>query len=103
MSTVKPRILLIKRFVETVYVKYDSEVASLKKIPKLYYDVIDPLSVNRQGSDMGRQYCTGIYYTNFDDLIIIEKSIIELQKKFNKSITIEVKPLKNYYKAEEFH
>lgn len=88
---------------ETVKVTYDSDQVSLRFILNLYYDVIDPTSVNRQGNDTGSQYRTGIYYTDKDDLPLIMESINELQKKYDKPVAIEVLPLKNYYRAEEYH
>ena len=88
---------------ETVSVFYDPTLVSLEAILDLYYDVIDPTSVNRQGGDIGSQYRTGIYYVDRVDLPIIKKSITELQKKYSNPIAIEILPLNNYYLAEEYH
>ncbi len=88
---------------ETVRVKYNPSEISLTFILSLYYDVINPTSVNRQGGDSGTQYRTGIYFTQDEDQEVIRKSIQELQKKFDKPIAIEVLPLNNYYLAEEYH
>lgn len=88
---------------ETVRVKFDPKDISLEKILTLYYDVINPTTVNRQGNDIGAQYRTGIYYTDHEDRERIEQSILELQKEYDKPIAIEVKPLENYYLAEEYH
>lgn len=88
---------------ETVKVIYDFNVISLSNILTLYYDVINPTSLNRQGGDTGSQYRTGIYYVDRDDLDIIEPSIKELGTHYEKPIAIEVMELKNYYPAEEYH
>lgn len=88
---------------ETVRVYYDPKQIRLEFILKLYYDVIDPTSVNRQGGDCGTQYRTGIYYVDELDLPIIQESIAELQKHYERPIAIEVMPLRNYYLAEEYH
>ncbi len=88
---------------ETVRVFYNPKHIRLEFILSLYYDVIDPTSVNRQGEDRGSQYRTGIYYIDESDLSIIEKSIAKLQTKYEKPIAIEVLPLKNYCLAEEYH
>jgi methionine-S-sulfoxide reductase len=88
---------------ETVRVFYNPQLVRTEFILNLYYDVIDPTSVNRQGGDIGAQYRTGIYYVDDQDLTIIQKSIQELQTKYDKPIAIEVIPLKNYYLAEEYH
>lgn len=88
---------------ETVKVIYDNTIIGLEYILTLYYDVINPISVNKQGGDKGTQYRTGIYYVQEEDIPIIEDSIKELQTKYNEPIAIERLPLKNYYKAEEYH
>ncbi len=88
---------------ETVKVEYDDAVIGLPFVLKLYYDVINPVSVNRQGGDSGVQYRTGIYFVDVDDEEVIKESIQELQKNYQEKIAIEVKPLVNYYRAEEYH
>lgn len=88
---------------ETVRVVYDPARIDLPFVLNLYYDVINPTSVNKQGADEGSQYRTGIYYVAEEDLPVIKESIQELQKKYEKPIAIEVLPLKNYYLAEEYH
>ena len=88
---------------ETVRVLYDPVRIRLEFILKLYYDVINPISVNRQGEDSGTQYRTGIYYADVADIPMIRKSLEELQAKYDTPIAIEVLPLRNYYLAEEYH
>ncbi|MGE4282729.1 MAG: peptide-methionine (R)-S-oxide reductase MsrB [Clostridia bacterium] len=88
---------------ETVRVLYNPQQISLEFILDLYYDVINPTSINRQGGDIGSQYRTGIYYVDANDKEIILDSIRQLQEKHDKSIAIEVSQLQNYYIAEEYH
>lgn len=88
---------------EAVKVLYDETIISLSFLLNLYYDVINPVSVNRQGGDTGSQYRTGIYYVDSQDEAVIKHSIAVLQTKYSKKIAIEVKPLLNYFKAEEYH
>lgn len=88
---------------ETVKVEYEEERIGLEFLLQLYYDVINPVSINRQGGDAGSQYRTGIYFTDDRDEAVIRDSIQELQKQYKERIAIEVKPLANYYKAEAYH
>ncbi len=88
---------------ETVHVVYDSGILPLPFLLELYYDSIDPVSVNRQGGDIGTQYRTGIYYVRESDRTIIEKSVAQLQENYDKPIAIEVAPLIHFYPAEEYH
>ena len=88
---------------ETVRLRYDPEVISLDFILRLYFDVIDPLSKNRQGHDVGSQYRTGIYYTDPADAEIASAALGELQKKYRQPLAVEALPLENYYPAEDYH
>ncbi|MCH5223329.1 MAG: peptide-methionine (R)-S-oxide reductase MsrB [Muribaculaceae bacterium] len=88
---------------ETVKVEYDANEVSLPFLLSLYYQTIDPTSLNKQGNDRGTQYRTGIYYTDPAELPVIEKSLEELQKHYSKPLAIEVGPLKNFYPAEDYH
>lgn len=88
---------------ETVKVTYDESRVSLTYLLELYYDVINPTSVNRQGGDVGSQYRTGIYYVDEQDLPLIRDSLARLQTRHDKPIAVEALPLQNYYPAEDYH
>ncbi|MGI6664139.1 MAG: peptide-methionine (R)-S-oxide reductase MsrB [Christensenellaceae bacterium] len=88
---------------ETVRIVYDGDMLSLSFLLTMYYQVIDPTSLNKQGNDIGAQYRTGIYYTDAADLPIIEASLTELQKKYRKPLAIEVAPLRQFFSAEAYH
>lgn len=62
---------------ETLYLAYDETRINLREILLYYFRVIDPFSVNQQGPDKGRQYRTGIYYTDEADLPTIEQVMTE--------------------------
>ena len=64
---------------ETVRVLYDPQVLSLPVLLKLFYKIIDPTSVDRQGEDVGHQYRTGVYHTDPADQPIIAQSLLELE------------------------
>lgn len=88
---------------ETVRVTYDAEKISLEKLISLFFKIINPTSINRQGNDIGEQYRTGIYYTDFCDLPVINKMIAELSQHYTNPIVTEVLELKNFYSAEDYH
>ena len=60
-------------YAEAVKVVYDPTVAPLPFLLDLFYDAIDPTSVNMQGNDLGTEYRTGIYYTDPADEAVIEQ------------------------------
>lgn len=88
---------------ETVQVVYDSAKLTLKKLLELYFETIDPTSINRQGNDVGKQYRTGIFFADEKDLPIIQSCLQELQKSYVKPLRIAVEPFKCFYEAEESH
>ena len=60
-------------FAETVKVTYDPQLINLNQLLDLYFKIIDPTSLNKQGNDHGTQYRTGIYYINESEKPLIEK------------------------------
>lgn len=90
-------------YAETVEVEYNPAVISLQKILEHFFSVIDPLSVNKQGNDVGSQYRSAIFYKDLTDHPAICKAFEAEQKKHNKEIATIVEPLKSFYPAEEYH
>lgn len=88
---------------ETVRIDFDDEIISLEDLLIYYFRIIDPVSVNKQGNDVGTQYRTGIYYTDEAQMSVIESAIIKEQSKHTEKIAVEVLPLKSFYNAEEYH
>ena len=88
---------------ETVHLIYDEKRVSLREILLYYFRVIDPLSVNKQGNDVGRQYRTGVYYTNQADKAVIEQVFAEQEKQLGQKIAVELETLRHYVLAEDYH
>ena len=68
-----------------------------------YFMVIDPLSYNRQGMDMGVQYRTGVFYTDESQLPAIERVFARETEKAGHKLAVLCEPLKNFFPAEEYH
>lgn len=90
-------------YAETVKVEYDPSATSLDLILGMYFLAIDPTSRNRQGEDEGTQYRTGIYYADEADLPVIKAKYDETAARYYTPLAVEVKPLQNFYPAEEYH
>ena len=88
---------------ETVRIDYDEGKLSLDKLLDLFFLVIDPLSVNNQGGDEGIQYRTGVYYTNPDQLPMIQAAYEKEAAKVGSPLAVELLPLTNFFPAEEYH
>ena len=88
---------------ETVKVIYKPEIITLEDLLTHYLRVVNPVSVNKQGNDVGTQYRSGIYYTDNNDKKVIDNILKKEQTKHDKPIAIEVLPLKHFFEAEEYH
>ncbi|MBI3595685.1 MAG: peptide-methionine (S)-S-oxide reductase MsrA [Nitrospirae bacterium] len=90
---------------EVVQVTFDPGVISFKEILQVFFSIHDPTTLNRQGSDMGSQYRSAIYYRTPEQKMIAEQVMKEINTAeiWNAPIVTEIAPLKTFYKAEDYH
>lgn len=90
-------------YAEAVHVVYDPDVLGLDRLVQIYFKAIDPTSLNKQGEDEGTRYRTGIYYSDPADLPAIRRICERVAGEIKAPLAVEVKPLKNFFRAEEEH
>ena len=88
---------------ETVHVTYDEAVIPLPSLLRLFLRIIDPLSVNRQGEDVGEQYRTGIYWRDPADEPVVRAAMRDLESSLGQAPAVEALPLRCFWPAEEYH
>lgn len=90
---------------EVVKLEYDPAQITLREILEIFFVIHDPTQLNRQGNDVGEQYRSGIYFTTPAQKDVADDMIRQMSqdKLFGKPIVTEVKPLANYWPAEEYH
>ena len=90
---------------EVVKLTYDPAQISTRQILEIFFVIHDPTTLNRQGADSGTQYRSGIYYTTPDQKEVAETMIREMGEEnlFGRPIVTEVRPMSNYWPAEEYH
>ncbi|MGB0377068.1 MAG: peptide-methionine (S)-S-oxide reductase MsrA [Flavobacteriaceae bacterium] len=90
---------------EAVEVIYDPAIVNFKTLLQVFFGSHDPTTPNRQGPDRGTQYRSIAFYTTDGEREIIQKYIAQLEAAeiFNAPLVTEVKPLKKFYYAEEYH
>jgi peptide-methionine (S)-S-oxide reductase len=88
---------------EVVKIEYDPAQVSLEQLFEFFWKIHDPTTLNAQGNDHGTQYRSIILYANDAQKVAAEKSKAEAQAKFSDPITTEIVPLKEFYRAEEYH
>jgi len=90
---------------EVVQVTFDPQVITYKALLQVFFSIHDPTTLNRQGHDVGTQYRSVIFYHSPEQKAIAEQVIQELEaeKVWQNPIVTEIKPLKAFYKAEDYH
>ena len=90
---------------EAVEVIYNPTVVSFGTLVQVFFGSHDPTTPNRQGPDYGSQYRSIAFHTSDQEREIIQNYIALLQEKkiFSKEIVTEIKPLEQFYYAEEYH
>jgi peptide-methionine (S)-S-oxide reductase len=90
---------------EAIAVFYDPKVISYKELVNVFFASQDPTTPNQQGPDRGSSYRSIAFYKDANEKRIIEDKIKELtaKKVFADPIVTEVKPVTDFYEAEDYH
>jgi len=91
---------------EAVEIRYDPKKLTYGKLLKVFFSIAhDPTTRDRQGTDVGRQYRSAIFYVNDEQQRIAGAYIKQLDaaKLFDRAIVTEVVPLERFYEAEAYH
>lgn len=89
---------------ECVHVRYNPSVVSLRHLTELFFKIIDPLSLNKQGEDVGTRYRTGVYYDNPKDAEELASVFSQIRQSLGvESFPVELLPLKCFFPADKYH
>lgn len=90
---------------ETVQVEYDPAEISYAELLEVFWKTHDPTTPGRQGNDVGPQYRSVIFYHNEDQRELAEEYRDRLNRAgaWDSPIVTEIQPLKNFYRAEDYH
>ena len=89
--------------IEVVEITYDTNKISFEELLNVFWKNIDPFDAAGQFCDKGYSYRSVAFYKNKEEKDLINKSIMELEKKFDKKIVTYVIEFKKFYKAEDKH
>ncbi len=90
---------------EAIRITYDPARISLHQLLDVFFDAHDPTQLNRQGSDLGTQYRSAVFFASAEEKQAAEAKIRELtdKRKFSKPIVTTLEPLLAFYPAEDYH
>jgi peptide-methionine (S)-S-oxide reductase len=88
---------------ESVLVYYDPKLTSYEELLKVFFTSQDPTTPEQQGPDRGNSYRSIIFYRTPGEKALAEKAKKDFAKSFKDPIVSEIKPLTDFYRAEEYH
>ncbi len=90
---------------EAVQIIYDPKKVTYDQLLKVHFATHDPTTKNRQGSDVGPQYRSTIFYLNDQEKQLAEAFIADVNesKSFKSPIVTTLEPLTEFYAAESSH
>ena len=90
---------------ECVQIVYEPSKISYDELLKVFWEVHDPTSLNRQGADVGTQYRSAIFYHNDEQRQKAEhyKEALNKSGAFDKPVVTEITAFKQFYPAEDYH
>lgn len=90
---------------EAIQITFSPELISYTEILKIFWQIHNPTTLNRQGHDIGSQYRSAIFYHTEEQKNIAEQSKKDLQDAhiWPEPIVTEIVPFTEFYPAEEYH
>jgi peptide-methionine (S)-S-oxide reductase len=88
---------------ETVLVEYDPTHIPYEQLLRAFWKIHDPTQGDRQGPDIGDSYRSVIFTFTPEQDAAARASLAAEQKTLTDRITTEIRPMKEFYKAEDYH
>jgi peptide-methionine (S)-S-oxide reductase len=90
---------------EVVEITFDPQKITYEELLRVFWDIHDPTTKNRQGPDVGTQYRSAIFYHSPEQKTAAElsKKNLEQSRKHSKKIVTEITQATTFYPAEEYH
>ena len=90
---------------EVCQIRFDPAKCSYEDVLKVFWQIHDPTTLNRQGNDVGTQYRSAIYYHDERQKIMAEqsKSALDAANVWPNPIVTELTPFAEFFKADDNH
>lgn len=90
---------------EAVEVVYNPATVSYDDLLRIFWNMHDPTTPNRQGPDVGTQYRSAIFYTTPEQEEAARRSRQEAERsgRFQRPIVTGIEPASTFYEAEGYH
>jgi peptide methionine sulfoxide reductase msrA/msrB len=87
---------------EAVQVVFDTSLTNFETLARLFFEIHDPTQTDGQGTDIGPQYRSEIFYTTLEQKNIAEQLIDELTRNGYEVVT-HITAAPTFWSAEDYH
>ena len=90
---------------EVTQITFNPKTVTFEELLEVFWNTHDPTTLNRQGADEGTQYRSVVFYHTESQKNTAEdyKKQLEASRLFKNPIVTEISPIKDFYKAEDYH
>ena len=90
---------------EVVQITFDPHKITYRELLEIFFSIHDPTTLNRQGTDVGTQYRSVIFYHTAEQEAAAKQVIEELETSgaFGSPTVTEVEKYRAFYPAEDYH
>jgi peptide-methionine (S)-S-oxide reductase len=90
---------------ESIKIEFDPQIISYKDLLTVFFNTHNPTTLNQQGSDVGTEYRSAIFFATSQQEQVARETIRELTEAnaYDKPIVTEIVPLGEFFPAEDYH
>ena len=90
---------------EAIEIRFNPDIISFSNLLDFFWQIHDPMTLNRQGPDIGSQYRSAVFYHDDEQKLQAElkKKQLNETQDFPKPIVTEITAVSHFYPAEEYH
>jgi len=90
---------------EVLQLDFDPAQISYEALLRVFFEIHDPTTLNRQGPDFGKQYRSVIFFHDAEQESAAQKVKGEFDQsgRFSRKIVTQIAPASEFWRAEEYH
>ena len=90
---------------EVLQLDFDPVQISYEALLRVFFEIHDPTTLNRQGPDFGKQYRSVIFFHDAAQESAAQKVKGEFDQsgRFSRKIVTQIAPASEFWRAEEYH
>jgi len=90
-------------YAEVIKITYNPNIIKIDDLLEIFFELHNPTTLNRQGSDIGTQYRSTILYSDKETKESALKIKELAQSIYNDKIITKIELLDKFYLAEDYH